>query len=106
MVRFADVSREVNDGRGPANFKISRGSRDKAIVEFKLASASHLKRNLEKQTPIYEKASDAKCSINVIVFFTEAQLEWVTAILGLADDKDIVLIDARVDNKPSGSKAA
>ena len=33
---FSDVSREVNDGRGPADFKISRGSLDKTIFEFKL----------------------------------------------------------------------
>ncbi len=34
----SDVSREVNDGRGPVDFKISRGSLDKSLVEFKLAS--------------------------------------------------------------------
>src|ERR1700674_1687627 len=58
----SDVSREVNDGRGPADFKISRGSKDKSIVEFKLAKNSHLRANLQKQTEIYEKASDAKRS--------------------------------------------
>jgi hypothetical protein len=36
---------EVNDGRGPADFKIARGAGDKTIV--KLAKNSHLKRNLE-----------------------------------------------------------
>ena len=105
----SDVSREVNDGRGPADFKISRGSRDKAIVEFKLASNSQLKKNLKNQTRIYEKASDVKCSIKVILFFSEKQRQRVMGILkelGMVHDKDIVLIDARSDNKPSGSKAA
>jgi hypothetical protein len=34
----SDVGREVNDGRGPVDFKISRGALDKSLVEFKLAS--------------------------------------------------------------------
>jgi hypothetical protein len=49
----SDVSHEVNDGRGPADFKISRGSKDKTLVEMKLASNSQLKRNLAKQAEIY-----------------------------------------------------
>jgi hypothetical protein len=40
----SDVSREVDDGRGPADFKVSRGAKDKTIVEMKLAKNSHLKR--------------------------------------------------------------
>jgi hypothetical protein len=105
----SDVSREVNDGRGPADFKISRGSADKSLVEFKLASNPHLERNLAHQTETYEKASDASQSIKVIVYFTKAELDRVLAIverLGLAGKENIVLIDARDDNKPSGSKAS
>jgi hypothetical protein len=41
-----DINSEVNNGRGPADYKISYGARDSAIVEFKLASSSSLKRNL------------------------------------------------------------
>jgi len=71
----SDVSREVNDGRGPADFKISRGSKDKSLVEFKLASNPQLERNLAHQSEIYEKASDALRSIKVIVYFTKAEYE-------------------------------
>jgi hypothetical protein len=105
----SDVSREVNDGRGQADYKISRGSRDKSIVEFKLASNPQLERNLEHQTLIYEKVSDAKASIKVILFFSEDERERVESILKRLklDNKEyVVLIDARDDNKPSGSKAA
>ena len=104
----SDVSREVNDGRGPVDYKISRGSQQKTLVEFKLASNSHLKRNLKNQTDVYEKASDAKRSIKVIVFFDNDQQKRVRDILrdlGMQADRDIVLIDARTDNKPSGSRA-
>jgi hypothetical protein len=104
----ADVSREVNDGRGPADFKISRGSADKSLVEFKLAKNSQLRRNLEKQSPIYEKASDARTSIKAIVYFSKQEKERAEQILRelkLDADPDVILIDARKDNKPSGSKA-
>lgn len=105
----SDVSREVDDGRGPADYKISRGSSDKTLVEFKLAKNTHLERNLEKQTAIYEKASDAThTSMKAILIFNETQQKRVDGILqrlGLTGSADIVLIDARLDNKPSGSKA-
>jgi hypothetical protein len=105
----SDVSREVNDGRGPADFKISRGAKDKTVVEFKLASNSKLEQNLANQTKVYQKASDAKRAIKAILFFTKAEYDRVVAILKrlkLDKDESVVLIDARSDNKPSGSKAA
>jgi len=103
-----DVSREVNDGRGPADFKVSKGAKGKTLVEMKLASNTALRRNLEKQAPIYQKASDAEHAIKVILFFTTAEGNKVMKVLrDLKIDKseDIILIDARWDNKRSGSKA-
>lgn len=105
----SDVTREANDGRGPADYKISRGSSDKTLVEFKLAKNSQLERNLKKQAGIYEKASDAKLTIKVIIHFSAAEKRRVERILkrlSLTGNKNVVLIDARKDNKPSGSKAS
>jgi hypothetical protein len=104
----SDVTREANDGRGPVDFKISRGAADKTLVEFKLASNSHLKRNLERQAEIYKKASDAHKAIKVIVHRSVDELRKVENILNdlnLAGNPDVVLVDARMDNKPSASKA-
>ncbi len=105
----SDISREVNDGRGPADFKASRGATDKTLVEFKLAKNSRLEQNLAKQTQVYEGASDATHpSIKAIFYFSEAELHRVTNILtklGLLGSAHVVLIDARNDNKPSGSRA-
>lgn len=105
----SDVSREVDDGRGPADFKVSRGSADKTIVEFKLAKNTQLKRNLMKQCEIYEAASDATHpSIKVIMHFNDEERIRVLNILKdlkLDKNENIVLIDACADNKPSGSKA-
>jgi hypothetical protein len=75
---------------------------------MKLAKNSHLKRNLERQVEVYKAASDARRAIKVILYFTAAEEEHVTSILTelkLLESKDVVLVDARSDNKPSGSKA-
>lgn len=104
----SDISREVNDGRGPVDYKASRGAFDKTLVEFKLASNSQLEKNLQHQVDIYQKASDAPKAIKVIFYFSGQELNKVYSILKrlqLTDSKDIILIDARKDNKPSGSKA-
>ena len=104
----SDISREVNDGRGPVDFKASRGGFDKTLVEFKLAKNSHLRRNLEKQVEIYKKASDARNALKVIVYFSYEELKRVEKILKdlkLENNKDIILIDARSSTKPSGSRA-
>jgi hypothetical protein len=103
-----DVNREPNNGRGPVDFKISKGAFDKSLIEFKLGSNSQLKRNLEKQVEIYEKANQTKKSIKVIVCYTavqEARVHAIVAELRLADKENVVIIDARSDNKPSASKA-
>ncbi|MGJ4902317.1 hypothetical protein ACQR0V_12160 [Bradyrhizobium sp. HKCCYLS2058] len=103
----SDVGREANDGRGPVDFKISRG-RDKTLVEMKLAKNTALERNLQKQLPVYQAASDAQNGIKVIVYFSDqekAHVEGILDRLKILGHKDIVLIDARNDNKPSGSKA-
>ena len=100
------VDREVNNGRGPVDYKISYGKENSALVEFKLASNSKLKQNLAKQVEIYMAASETKRAIKVILFFSDEEAKKVTDTLnelGLAGNPDIVLIDARVDNKSSAS---
>jgi len=62
------VDREVNNGRGPVDFKISKGSKDATLVEFKLAKNSKLKQNLEKQLEIYKKANNTEKGIKVIFY--------------------------------------
>lgn len=103
----SDAGAEANDGRGPVDFKISRG-REKTLIEMKLAKNTKLEMNLKKQTDIYQASSDAQRAIKAIVYFSYSQLTRVQRILKrleLTGNKDIVLIDARKDNKPSGSKA-
>lgn len=101
-----DVNREPNNGRGPVDYAISKGSKDKTLVEFKLASNSQLKRNLLNQVAIYEQANQTKSSIKVILFFDTFEFLKVAEILKelkLDNDPNIILIDAGKDNKKSAS---
>lgn len=103
-----DVNREPNNGRGPVDYKVSYGSGDKSLIEFKLAKSSSLKRNLEKQVEIYEKANDTRSSLKVVICYTaedQVKLTRVLTELKLTAEQSIVSIDARSDNKPSASKA-
>lgn len=103
-----DFNTEVNNGRGPVDVKVSKGSGDKSLVELKLATNTQLERNLQNQVGVYEEANGTKKSIKVIIYFTFQELRRVQEILkrlGLVGKENIVLIDARKDNKPSASKA-
>jgi hypothetical protein len=105
----SDVNSEVNNGRGPVDYKISRGDKDKTLIEFKLASNSKLKKNLEGQLPVYEQANQTKKSIKVILFFSDEELKKVQGVmelLKLKEGKTLILIDARRTNKISASNVS
>lgn len=104
----SSVDSEVNNGRGPVDYKIARGSKDQTLIEFKLASNTQLKRNLTNQVEIYAKANKTDNAIKVIIYFTDSELERVLRILKeleMLQSEDLVLIDARDTNKPSASRA-
>jgi hypothetical protein len=92
-----DVNAEVNNGRGPADYKVSFGSGDSTIVEFKLAKSTSLKKNLKNQTEIYKKASKSISDIKVILCYTEFEINKVHRILasiGQVGAENIIIIDA------------
>jgi hypothetical protein len=100
-----DVNSEVNNGRGPADYKVSFGSGDSTIIEFKLARSSSLKNNLKNQTEIYKKASKSISDIKVILCYTKPEIAKVDRILkgmGQQGAENIVIIDA--SPKVSASK--
>ncbi|MEX0616631.1 MAG: hypothetical protein WD231_02325 [Candidatus Woykebacteria bacterium] len=103
-----DVNREVNNGRGPVDAKVSKGNADKTLVEFKLASNKKLEQGLQNQVDVYKRANNTLQDFKVIIYFTEEELVRVNGILNKLDLtglENIILIDGRSDNKPSGSKA-
>ena len=100
-----DVNAEVNNGRGPVDFKISKGDLDKTLVEFKLASNAKLKQNIANQVQVYEAANNTNQSMKVILYFNEIEYKKVLNVLdelGLSSDENIILIDA-CNNKISAS---
>lgn len=102
-----DVNAEVNNGRGPVDYKVSKGKKNASLVEFKLASNSSLRRNLEKQVEVYAKANQTDHAIKVVLHFSDDEREKVLGILRdlkLEGRENIVLIDAGRENKTSGSK--
>ncbi|MDP4152821.1 MAG: hypothetical protein Q8865_05170 [Bacillota bacterium] len=103
---FSDANSEVNNGRGPVDFKLSLGRRDGTLVEFKLSRT--LKKNLEKQVEVYKDANKTDKVIKAILFFTDEEQKKTDEILnelGLKGKPNIVLIDAR-PNKLQASKAS
>jgi hypothetical protein len=100
-----DVNAEVNNGRGPADYKVSFGGGDSTIVEFKLAKSSSLKRNLENQTDIYKAASKSASDISVVLCYTTSDIRKVNKVLKeiqKENHENIIVIDAT--RKASASK--
>ena len=100
-----DVHREVNNGRGPADYKVSIGAKNATIVEFKLASNSSLKKNLAHQLEVYQAANNTGFGVKVIMFFNTEELNRVNGILrelNLDNQHNVIMIDAR--QKASASK--
>jgi hypothetical protein len=48
---------------------------------MKLAKNTKLERNLERQVPVYQAASDARNAIKVIIFFSKVEEERAEGIL-------------------------
>ena len=78
---------------------------DKTIIEFKLASNSKLKQNLQNQVDVYKKANNTNKSITVLFFFNEKErnkLERVLRELQIKKQENIEIIDC-TKQKPSAS---
>lgn len=74
-----DLSPESNAGRGPVDFKISRGSDVKVNVEMKL-STNRLLHGYQSQLPIYDKAEKTTNSIFLIILLYRQNMGKVRAV--------------------------
>lgn len=101
-----DVNREVNNGRGPVDFKISMGL-DKTLIEFKLAKSSSLKRNMANQVEVYKKANGTDSAVFVVIAYSAKEVEKTEDVvmdlrLNRPGTMEVVIIDA--SPKESASK--
>jgi hypothetical protein len=66
-----DISKEPNIGRGPVDFKISKGYSARALIEIKKASNTKFWAGLEKQLPKYLEAEEVKYGCFLVVCYNE-----------------------------------
>lgn len=66
-----DFSFESNEGPGPADIKISRGAKDKTVIEVKLNSNPNYLHGFEEQILTYEKAEKTNKGIYVYIMIEE-----------------------------------
>ncbi len=62
-----DLSPESNAGRGPVDFKLSRGFKGKVVVETKLSVNQNLLHGFETQVVEYQKAEQAEYAILLVI---------------------------------------
>ncbi|BAY49777.1 hypothetical protein SAMD00079811_74060 [Scytonema sp. HK-05] len=103
-----DLNREPNAGRGPVDFKISRGYNARVNVEVKYTS-NNIRSGYEKQLPIYNAAERTFHSIFLIIITTESTRaldELIkfrrSEISGGKRAPEIIVVDGRI--RPSASK--
>lgn len=75
-----DISPEVNIGRGPVDFELSRGVEFKALIEMKLANNSKFWGGLKNQLPKYLEAEEVKTGRFLIIAFNETDVTRLNAI--------------------------
>lgn len=106
-----DISAEPNAGRGPVDFKLSRGYSNRATVELKLSSNSAALNGLLAQLPAYAKAEQAvhSCFVLLVTGRSRAKVDEIVDVRNKLLGKrkavpDLVLIDAYdAYNAPSAS---
>ena len=107
-----DLTREVNQGMGPVDFRFSSGYKNRALLEAKLAKNSKFWNGLKKQLPQYMKTDSCKLGIFLVIAFSDKDIKRVNNIQDVVreieDNFNIsiraIVVDARIDNKESASK--
>jgi hypothetical protein len=104
-----DLARESNGGRGPVDFKVSKGYGARVVVEVKLTTNPRLIHGFEKQLPIYEEAERTKKGVYLVIDVggSRKRLKKFSDVANAASSKKncpkVILVDGGL--KPSASKA-
>jgi len=104
-----DLSREPNAGRGPVDFKFSRGYTARVVVEVKYTSNTHLQSGYSSQLPAYNGAERSYHSIYLVIRTTRSSAG-VASLRALRQQivsqgssaPDLIVVDGRL--RPSASK--
>lgn len=105
-----DLSRETNAGRGPVDFKVSKGYQARVTVEVKYSANKQLCHGFTTQLPIYNRAERTEHSIFLIIKTAEKPpvLERIKRLHKEETEKGnrvpkVIIVDGRY--MPPGSKA-
>jgi len=107
-----DLTREVNQGMGPVDFRFSYGYTNRVLLEAKLAKNTKFWNGLKGQLPQYMKIDSCKKGIFLVIVYSEKDIERIkniqeitreTCLLHNVEIK-VVIVDARTTNKESASK--
>lgn len=107
-----DISREANIGRGPVDFKFSRGWRLRALVEVKLIGSTKLFQGASKQLPQYLKSEQIALGYYLCVGMTDADFEQkrleriAETCESLSSQASAEIVPVYVDARPSTKKSA
>lgn len=75
-----DISREANIGRGPVDFKVSKGYSLRALLELKLAKNTKFWNGLTKQLPKYLESEGVNTGFFIVVVYSDNDLARVKEI--------------------------
>ena len=81
-----DVSPEPNIGRGPVDFKVSRGHQFRTLLEVKLARNTRFWHGLRDQLPTYLRAEQATDSYFIVIIYDHRDELRVAEIKDVAAD--------------------
>lgn len=105
-----DLSRESNAGRGPVDFKVSKGYKNRVVVETKLSVNKRLMHGITTQVAEYQKAEKNSRAVYIVIDVggSRNQLDELQRYIVSQKAKktrlpDVLFVDGR--NKPSASKA-
>ena len=106
-----DISKEPNIGRGPVDFKVSKGYRLRALLEAKLARNTKFWNGIKAQLPTYLKAEEIEIGYCIVIVYNDADEERIAGIQETIKvvmketgrELKAIIVDARPD-KPSASK--
>ena len=75
-----DISKEVNVGRGPVDFKLSRGFNLRTLIELKLTKNTRFWNGLKRQLPTYLEAEDISFGFFIVIIYTDEDYKKINGI--------------------------
>ena len=108
-----DFTREVNQGMGPVDFRFSCGYSNRVLLEAKLAKNTRFWNGLKKQLPKYMKIDSCRKGIFLVIVYSDKDLKRINEIQTIKNetalfhkvDLEVVIVNARVEDKESASKS-